>query len=304
MISILFGAGASYGSEIDKPTPPLGNCLFDKLVDAGGAFNDLSDTLKANFRSQGFEKGMLDVPNDSRIINPLQKEIAIYLSSFSSSMENAYVKLFKSLGSDASGFNLITLNYDLLIEESLFLLGVQKINYGINKCDGEYYLLKLHGSSNFIPDFGNFHIKGIIGINSGSFLETENVKALSTHQEIKTWCEEDRDNDFSPVMCMYNKDKRAVINASYLEKMKSEYLKTISATRLLIIIGVKYIEHDHHVWDVIFENDVALIIVDPQPSEAFLLLLEKRSAKYEVIKKSFHLSIDDIVDMTSRMSKA
>ena len=66
MISLLFGAGASFGSELHKPVPPLGNYLFDKLVELGGAFSELPGDIKQEFKLHGFEKGMLSIRGRSR----------------------------------------------------------------------------------------------------------------------------------------------------------------------------------------------------------------------------------------------
>ena len=83
MITIIFGAGASYDSGRTIPyNPPLGKDLFERLVSLKGAFYNLSDETKKVFIDDGFEAGMAKIPNDSRQINPLQREIAIYLSKF------------------------------------------------------------------------------------------------------------------------------------------------------------------------------------------------------------------------------
>jgi hypothetical protein len=43
-------------------------------------FNKLSSELKNKFLVHGFESAMLEIPNDSKILNPLQNELALYLS--------------------------------------------------------------------------------------------------------------------------------------------------------------------------------------------------------------------------------
>lgn len=292
MISILFGAGASFGSELSNPVPPLGNYLFEELEKQGGAFSGLSEEIKNEFRTHGFEKGMLSIPNDSRVINPLQKEIAIYLSSFSPSNENAYVRLFRSLREHTKHINLITLNYDLLIEQSLFMVGARKILYSVDNGLLQEKLLKVHGSSNFVPLIDpSIKFGRIISVDSGVFVETHGTHILKNHKEVKEWCTSQSNIDFSPVMCMYNKDKRGVINGLYLTEKKEEYNRVIAKTRLLFIVGVKYIEHDNHIWDEIFNSVPELIVVDPFPSENFINKVKERGVKLTIIKKSFYCSI-------------
>lgn len=289
MISILFGAGASFGSELHKPSPPLGNYLFHELENQQGAFAGLPEEAKSEFRMHGFEKGMLSVPNDSRVINPLQKEIAVYLSSFSPSYENAYARLFRSLREYTKHINLITLNYDLLIEQSLFMVGAHKILYNVDNGFLQEKLLKVHGSSNFVPILNpNIKFGRIISIDSEAFIETHGVDLLKNHQEVKEWCNSLSNIDFSPVMCMYNKDKRGVINSSYLTEKREEYKRVIAKTKLLFIVGVKYIEHDNHIWDEVLNSAPELIIVDPFPSEDFIDKVKERGIKYTIIKDSFY----------------
>lgn len=149
MITIIFGAGASKGSGSCSPeNPPLGNHLFGKLEELKGAYYNLSDGSKRRFRDEGFEAGMATIANDSRVINPLQKELACYLSKFTVEKGNAYIRLFNKLRSCMNQINIVTLNYDLLIEQSLarqgFIVDYNSSGNGIG-------LLKMHGSSNFLP---------------------------------------------------------------------------------------------------------------------------------------------------------
>ncbi|MBN3136140.1 hypothetical protein [Pectobacterium punjabense] len=288
MISILFGAGASFGSENGHPAPPLGDALFDALDSLGGAYSKLTNEQKINFREHGFEIGMLTIPNNSVIINPLQNELAIYLSSFHPSKDSAYIKLFKMLGDKTKKINILTLNYDLLIEESLIYAGNKFVQYGV--FDNEISVLKVHGSSNFIP-----HISGLIGnmvaIDCGSFVETNQMKILNNHEEINAWCKSSHAQSLSPVMCMYNKEKRAVINNEMLNSFRGEYNKAILSSDFIVIIGVKFIPHDNHIWDSIMSSDIKLIIVDPYPSDLFIDTLREMKIEYILIKKPFHRAV-------------
>ena len=293
MISILFGAGASYGSErFGIEIPPLGNNLFHELDRLGGCFNKLSGELKNNFLVQGFEAAMLEIPNDSKVLNPLQNELALYLSGFTPSDNSAYVSLFSKI-SDISKPQLITLNYDLLIEKSLELLQ-KDIGNNINSYP---QLLKLHGSSNFMPDFRNININEISAFGYASFIETDDIKVLK-HHEIKPWVEKYH-FDSSPVMCMYSKDKRMITCPSYFNMAKKEFINKVSKTKLMIIIGTKYTPHDKHIWDVILSNKKSrIILIDPYPDndlKKFINKKNRRVKKDEIIEKSFSDSVDDIV---------
>lgn len=297
MISILFGAGASYGSEKNGiRTPPLGNNLFRELDNLGGSYNKLSNELKDKFLQYGFETGMLEIPNDSRIINPLQNELASYLSEFTPTINSAYVNLFKTI-LDISRVSFITLNYDLLIEISLALcgLGVTYDN-GLNPHLSKQYdfrpsLLKLHGSSNFIPEIAYQTMK-ITAVNCGAIFDSSDYNILRP-LEVKPWCNKNNPN-LSPVMCMYNKNKRMIICPSYFNEAKKKYIQLINKTNLIVIIGTKFIPHDKHVWDVILSGKRRIVLVDPYPEKNFANMILRKNKKNEIIKKSFFDSVNEI----------
>lgn len=292
MISILFGAGASYGSEHPGiEVPPLGNNLFHELDNIGGYFNNLSDELKNNFSIHGFESAMLEIPNNSSILNPLQNELSLYLSRFTPSANSAYARLFSQI-SDINKLQLITLNYDLLIEKSLDLCQKNIIN----KTNFRPSLLKLHGSSNFIPDLGGLNIDGITAVDCNSFIGTNSIKVLQQY-ELKAWIDKHNVN-LSPVMCMYSKDKRMVICPSYFQKAKEHFIKIIKKTKLMVIVGARYTPHDKHIWDAIISNQrLRILLVDPYPDNNLkktINIKNKRVKKNEIIERSFFDSVDDI----------
>ncbi|HFV0559241.1 TPA: hypothetical protein ACH7TX_000865 [Escherichia coli] len=287
MLSLIFGAGASYGSEVKGiPTPPLGDYLFEELEKLNGAYSKLPEEVKNKFRINGFEQGMLGIPNDSSVINPLQKELAIYLSKFQSTEKSSYVKLFRMLGCLLKNINIITLNYDLLIEQSLFMVGAKSVSYGLNQ--GEVSLLKVHGSSNFIPDLSGSTFEGVTAINCGSFIECANVKALNSHKEIFEWCSSTNNSLLSPIMCLYNQHKNGVINNSLLSAFKRQYKYAITGSKLIVIVGVKYVPHDHHIWDDILDTNARLIIVDPKPDKQLIDKLAQKKINVEIINKPFN----------------
>ncbi|MCF2346265.1 SIR2 family protein [Enterobacter hormaechei] len=286
MLSLIFGAGASYGSEAKGvPTPPQGDYLFGELEKLNGAFSGLPEEIKHEFREKGFEQGMLIVPNDSSIINPLQKELALYLSAFKPSENNVYVKLFRMLGDLINEIHLMTLNYDLLIEQSLAISGVKYVRYGVY--EGEVSLLKVHGSSNFVPDVGEALLGGMTAVNCGSFIRTDRMICLNSHDDIQRWCDSAKSDFLSPMMCMYNKEKRAVINKEMIEALKSDFIKAVTESETVVIVGVKYVQHDHHIWDAILDSKADVIVVDPKPDEELISELKRMGINTTIIERPF-----------------
>lgn len=265
MITVIFGAGASYGSGRCYPkNPPLGNYLFDDLVKLKRAFYRLPEGSKAVFKTEGFEAGMATIANDSRIINPLQKELACYLSSFSTTQENAYVRLFSKLRRYLTNINLVTLNYDLLIEQSLVKLDFS-VDYngngkGIN-------LLKPHGSSNFLPQLGDMKFSGNTFVDCETFFEGFPTNAVSDTEKVKAWCNDPRNSDVSPVLAIYAKDKRVVVNRQLIRETQNKYADFIAGSKLVVLVGIKYVPHDTHIWDPLAAAKSSLLVVDPYPDD-------------------------------------
>ncbi|HBT3782571.1 SIR2 family protein [Klebsiella pneumoniae] len=293
MITLLFGAGASFGSRKCFPhVPPQGAKLFEALENLKGAFYALPSDTKDIFRNEGFEAGMLGIPNDNRIITPLQKELALYLSSFTIENDNAYLRLFKKIRLHIPKITISTLNYDLLIEQAL--LGY---NIGFTYDIGESVvkLLKLHGSSNFLPELPEgVNISGNVMIGCGSFIETNRMNAVMTHSEIKVWCQNPRNSELAPAIAKYERNKGVPFNSGAIKKVQSIYHSTVMNSSLLIVIGARYLSHDEHIWKCIEKSNSKVIVVDPDPQYILGWLEEHKRNNYEVIVKGFYEAVNDI----------
>ncbi len=297
MVTLIFGAGASFGSGNCYPTnPPLGNDLFNELVKLDGAFSRLDKKMKNEFKKKGFEEGMALIQNDSSIINPIQKEVASYLSQFKVENDNAYVNLFKSIKEVINDITIVTLNYDLLIEDAL-RKNLLFIKYELDWKHG-VSLLKPHGSCGFLPDLGGMNMSGNTMINCGTFVDGLKIFRSINKEEIINWCEDPKNSDISPVLSMYNKEKRIVINKNFISNIQEIYKKKIENSRMIILIGVKYIEHDTHIWEPI-KNSKAKVYFNSRSgiSEE----MEKWSKENDInlfsIKGSFNEKIEEISNL-------
>ncbi|AEG01827.1 hypothetical protein [Methylomonas methanica] len=293
MISIIFGAGASYGSGGCSPTnPPLGNNLFSELEKLKGAYYKLNNDSKSVFKTEGFEAGMATVADDSRVINPLQKELACYLSSFSIKSDNAYVRLFNKLRACLDQINIVTLNYDLLIEQSLANRGFG-IDYNAN--GNGINLLKPHGSSNFLPQIPKgTTISGNIMIGGGSFVEGLETQAVSNVDEVRKWCHDSRNSDLSPVLAMYAEGKRVVVNRNLIINTQQKYSEIVASSKLVILVGIKYIPNDKHIWEPIEKARPNVLIADPYPQSTIDWAKDKNITSVTIIEKGFDKSVWDL----------
>lgn len=293
LISIIFGAGASYGSGGCSPTnPPLGNDLFRELEELKGAYYNLHDDSKRAFRNEGFEAGMAIIADDSRVINPLQKELACYLSNFSVKRDNAYVRLFNKLRGCLDQINIVTLNYDLLIEQSLANHGFG-VDY--NASGDGISLLKPHGSSNFLPQLPDgMTLSGNTMIGCGTYVEGLETHAVSTVSEVREWCDDPRNSDLSPVLAMYAEGKRVVVNRNLISNTQKRYSEVIAASKLVVLVGIKYTPHDAHIWEPIERARPNLFIVDPHPQSTIEWARKGNMTGVRVVEKSFDKAVWDL----------
>ena len=290
MITLIFGAGASYGSGMTHPyNPPLGNRLFEKLVSLNGAFSNIPESARRIFENDGFEDGMATISNDSRVINQLQKEIACYLSKFQVTSNNAYSRLFKKIRHAMPNINIVTLNYDIMIEQALSLNGYAT---DYNDSGKGVTLLKPHGSSNFLPRIPNgCTFNNVVAVDCTTFFEGLETTAVSTCAEVKHWCDNPQNNSLSPVLCMYEKGKRAVINSGLIGDIQNKYKNVISNSNLVILVGIKYIKHDSHIWQPLEDSNASLLIVDPYPQETIEWVNRVGKTNVQVIPSGFNDSV-------------
>ena len=92
---IVFGAGASFGSEKNN-MPPLGNFLFNKLTTAFPDSWGLIDPKIATVFQNNFEEGMEKLANKCyNALTKIQIDMAKFFVKFEPTNENLYVKLAK-----------------------------------------------------------------------------------------------------------------------------------------------------------------------------------------------------------------
>lgn len=295
MITFLFGAGASFGSgECIPNCPPQGKQLFDELEKIKGSFHSIEDSVKDIFRRDGFEAGMALIPNDSKNINPLLREMALYLSRFHSTKNNAYYLLFRELKKKLKDITIATLNYDLLIERSLVLCGINPTwSDGVEGVK----VLKVHGSCNFLPQLPRGVAFGGSAYNCDVFIEGLQTHALITQEKIENWFKDGDNFSLAPAIAMYEAKKRVVISRSIVDVIQRDYQSAIRKSNLVVVVGANYVPHDKHVWECMEKSNCSVFVVDPYPSKEMKEWLEifKRN-KYKVIRKGFHDSVYDIVD--------
>jgi hypothetical protein len=261
-IKILVGAGASYGAGSILPErPPLGNQLFLELQRIyprtwGTIIGDLGDIFHDNF-----ELGMKNIwDNFSHSISLLMQDMSEYFIQFRP-LNNAslYCKLINDLKLKGilNSVSFTSLNYDIILELSLFANGYS-VNYFQQGSEepNEVEVLKIHGSSNFIGT----GIEGGKGISysSGAVFNGGIKASFDSSEVIENFLVK---SGIAPVMSLYMEGKPVNVSPQILKDLQNTYQSRCSKAKTILIIGVKPIVEDKHIWDCMKESSANVYYV-------------------------------------------
>lgn len=292
---VLLGAGASYGSGNVSPyPPPLGNQLFQKLDELGGVASGLPEALKEKFRGN-FETGMAEYYLWSKgFISSFQRELGYYLSCFTPEDGNSYKRLISSLYH--KNITYCSLNYDLLFELSASQLGLGIVYDNKNK-DGFVKILKIHGSSNFWPDYlGNTIIFQNLGASAESDIEAP-VKPLSRPDSIKRSLANTGDY---PAIAMYAEGKTVKVCPEYIRYHQKVWCESLKTSSKIFIIGVRVNQVDTHIWTEIANSNTSVYYFGFQPDEDEFIKWKNYHKKDNAFffLCNFDEAIDKIIELT------
>lgn len=296
-IVILLGAGASYGSKDVIPyLPPLGNQLFQKLVENSGIASQIDIDIKNSFL-ENFEIGMskyFDAVHGN--IMTFQRELAHYLACFSPGPQNIYKNLISILGSKKIIYS--SLNYDLLFELSAAQLRLD-IAYCSEYRPGYVRLLKIHGSSNFWPDMSKRpQLINCEFFNCGIDIDAPimPLDQFGTIQNCKN------ENSLSPAIAMFAEGKKLKVSPDFVINQYEQWKKEVYDASYVFIIGVRVHEVDEHIWGVL-GNTKAIINYfgfdsDKNEFESWKKNYKKKNAYFK--EYDFENSISIIKEIFSR----
>lgn len=257
---ILFGAGASYGSD-NIGIPPLGNNLFSELA----RFNPLGwgalPNEYINVFNNDFEQGMLKVaserPHDLPI---LQRAMAAFFFNFQPRNSSLYYKLANKLKQSSKKLAVSTLNYERLFEVSFLAAGH---NLMIGQANSNEIELNLpHGCCHLFCESA----RGVAGAVSFAGLNVEingEIKIISDPHQFNQRITTDA---FPPVMSYFEPQKRATAGQEFLIGQRTRFNDLVNNAERIIVIGAKIREHDTHIWEII-KNSNGRFIYCSGPSE-------------------------------------
>jgi len=250
-ILFLFGAGASYGSDVQR-TPPLGAALFNALrsfnPDGWGSIQGgLADTFRRDF-----EEGMKTVPGTA--LAPLQRAMAAYFFDFVPQSANLYFEIAKRISPNWAGA-FCTLNYERLLELSLIGAGIQPFIGSAPSDKRSIELCLPHGCCHLFCD----SVQGMSGhvMFQGFQVQTNGpVNVVSDAQKHRSRVLQDA---FPPVMSFFEPSKRTTSGNSFVEGQRARWQALAVSANTLIVVGVRVRQHDGHIWGPIAASGARVV---------------------------------------------
>ena len=250
-ILVLFGAGASFGSDTAK-TPPLGSGLFDALVRFNpDGWGQVDSRLAEEFR-RDFELAIQQV--NPTALAPLQRAMAAYFFEFVPRTTNLYIELGNRLAAASSWRGVLcTLNYERLLDISLSHAGVRPIVGSPTQKPNEVEVCFPHGCSHIFCD----GVQASGGVSFSLGVQTDGaIRIISDHVEHRRRILSDA---FPPVMSYFEPQKRTTSGRSFIEAQRSRMSSAASDAEKIIIVGVRVREHDTHIWNAIAESPATVV---------------------------------------------
>lgn len=250
---ILFGAGASYGSD-NIGTPPLVNNLFNELTKFNPqGWGRLSNNYSFDFQND-FEQGMIKIANERpHDISILQRVMAAYFFNFQPRNTNLYYRLATRIKNSTWNGALATLNYERLLEISL---RAAKLQPNIDIPSNTQIELKLpHGCCHLFCENvrGDANAVSFAGMNVHINGEIKVISSLNEfqHRIIQDAC--------PPVMSYFEPQKRSTSGQAFLEGQRNRLKSLIETALKVIVIGIKIRSHDTHIWGPISNSNASFI---------------------------------------------
>jgi hypothetical protein len=287
---IIFGAGASYGSDNCDKVPPLGNKLFSALQEFDPSGWGKLDGLVAKEFEDDFEKAMNNLfslnPYD---IMPLQRSMAFYFFRFQPTLNNLYCHLAKLIFKRQWDGALITLNYERLLEIALNSVGIS--TYYVRTAPPKFGISNTPSIELCIPH-GACHIfcpaikgGGKIKWDASSTVTSGRVELVNEQDAFDKRIKD----GLPPVMSYFVPSKQTTSGIDFINEQRKRYKDLVGEADNIAIIGLKVREHDKHIWEPLANTKAKLIYCSGKEGadEFSKWVSEHRTGKNDVVLRGF-----------------
>ena len=281
---LLFGAGASFGSELTPvPVPPLGPNLFDALVRfAPRSWGSLLSPWPSQFRAD-FEAAMSSYISMGSFGAPLQWDMAEYFfTQFAATPSSTYVKLLTALAPRISEYLFVTLNYEQLLCQAKSIAGIP---------DDRFKVCLPHGNASLC-------CSGISATAGASF-----TGGVSTGGKVRVFRDrtdfmsERETNVFPPVMSYYEPTKFTVSCENFIQVQRAEFEQEVLAADRVAIVGARVHAPDQHIWGPLAATKAKLLYLSgAEDAPTFTAWSSSQSRSDDIaVPKYFDDGVADLV---------
>lgn len=231
---ILFGAGASFGSEPTAKVPPLGTKLFYELIQfAPDTWGSLSSNWSTKFHAD-FESAMAFFIQSGGFGAPLQWDMAEYFfTQFKATKSSVYAELIKALSNNIENYLFSTINYELLLFQARTIAGISPDMFQVCLPHGNSCLCCEGVSATHGVSFTG-------GVSTGG-----NIR---TFRNFEDFIAEKRKNIFPPVMSYYEPNKFTVSCSNFIKSERTRFQQAVLSAEKVAIVGVRVHPEDQHIW--------------------------------------------------------
>lgn len=302
---ILFGAGASFGSEPEgEPTPPLLSGLCQELAQI---FPDTWGAITRNEKNRfnrNFEKEMLRFMEHLSVYNRinnfpirLQWDLARFLFEFEPTSKSLYVNFADVIKSQEWSGTIVTLNYDRLLEIALRSAEIPISKFGVTEQPEGQEVLLPHGCSNLCVG-GNNVVRDnvILGNPTRGIVIDHPPVTVESKAELEEHFE--RAGDMQPVMAFIEPGKGSASSPSFFENTKTRFKECALAADQIIIIGVNCNDQDDHIWGPLAESNAEITYCSGKETQPFDIWCHKnKKANAANLEKYWEEAFDEVCDI-------
>jgi len=255
MDMIIFGAGASFGSDTSN-TPPLGDKLLNSLIQfSPNACGKLTEEQKGLFSSD-FEQGMQQLSDSNPyMMPPLQRAMAAYFFHFVPYENNLYRKLSYKIKQSGRKVALATFNYERLLELSLIQGGLQPVVGSEPNASNKIELCLPHGCCHLFCDVARGDSNAV---SFNPFIVKTNCAEPSVISNPEEFYNRITDA-FTPIMSYFEPQKRTSSGENVITAQRDRYKELVLGASKIAIIGLKLRPHDVHIWNPLDETQATII---------------------------------------------
>ncbi len=251
---ILFGAGASYGSETERSVrPPLASDLFDELSQFEPILWQKVPSDIANIYRIDFEEGMLALADRMPHALPVrQRSMGAFFYRYGPTLSSLYVKLARQIKLAKWSGAIATLNYERMLQLALnregctFVCGEAEANR-VEVCFP-------HGCCNLFCD----SVRAVADAVSMMGMNVTTNGPVSCVDHPDAFWHRIRTDAFPPVMSYFEPKKFTTSGASFIEAQRHRLTELIVNAKTIVVIGVQVREQDKHVWNALASTNAPI----------------------------------------------